>query len=346
MTWSLNEYTHDSAPRRWRAPQRQPFAFALLSRVSRTTAGYRAKESPDLACTRVAASQFGLVTRAQAIGAGLTPDQIDNRLATARWRRLYRGVYAIRGVAVTWHQSLLAACLHAGPGSGASHRSAAVLWQLDGFSRSVIEITTPGRSRCKGAVVHRASLPRRDLGKLGGIPVTGVVRTLADLGAVSPERSVETALECALRRRIVLFDELVSRLDEVGGSGRRGAGVLRKLLDDRRAIATESELENLLERVLAEGGFLPPKRQLEVYDGPEFLGRLDFAYPERKLGIEAESYRWHLGKAAFEKDLARRNALVTRGWNVLYFTYGQMKRRRHEIWHDVGRALGQHDLFG
>ncbi len=47
--------------------------------------------------------------------------------------------------------------------------------------------------------------------------------------------------------------------------------------------------------------------------------RLDFAWPELRIGIEAEGRRWHSG-FAFERDLARRNALTQAGW--LLFHYG------------------------
>lgn len=202
----------------------------------------------------------------------------------------------------------------------------------------MVEVTAPIYRRSPVVVVHRGNLARRDRAPLRGIPVTGVAHTLADLGAVVTEERVEAALESALRRRLVKFDDLLVRLDDLGGRGRRGVGTLRVLLDDRRLVPTESELERALDRVLAWGKFFPAERQFPVFDGQE-LRRLDFAYPELMLAIEAESYQWHLDKNAFESDLARRNRLLNLGWHVLYFTWGQISRRNHEIWRDVADAL-------
>ncbi len=295
----------------------------------------------DATCLKIAARNYGVITREQALAAGLSRHQIEQRLTSGAWRVVHKGIYASCAVPRSWHQALLATCLRAGPGAVASHRAAAAEWGLDGFGPSVVEITAPRYVRAEGVVVHRGPVSRRDMGKLRGIPVTGVARTLADLGAVVPESSVEAGLESALRRKLVSFEHLLNRLDDLGGRGKRGAGVLSLLMDDRRTVPTESELERRLEEVLFARGIFPPARQHAVHDEGRFLGRLDFAYPDLAVGIEAESYRWHLDQKAFEKDLARRNALITAGWHVLHFTWGQICRRPHEIWHDVQRALAR-----
>lgn len=57
--------------------------------------------------------QHGLVTRAQAMGAGLTPRQIKRRVISRDWQRLLPGVYLVGTSRPTWevwaHAALLAA---------------------------------------------------------------------------------------------------------------------------------------------------------------------------------------------------------------------------------------------
>lgn len=46
----------------------------------------------------------------------------------------------------------------------------------------------------------------------------------------------------------------------------------------------------------------------------------DFAYPEHRVAIETDGYRWHTGRRKWQHDLARRNALVALGWLVIHVT--------------------------
>jgi very-short-patch-repair endonuclease len=45
------------------------------------------------------------------------------------------------------------------------------------------------------------------------------------------------------------------------------------------------------------------------------------------IAIEVESYRWHSGRAAWQRDLARRNDLITIGWTVLHATKEDVDER-------------------
>jgi predicted transcriptional regulator of viral defense system len=85
---------------------------------------------------------------------------IHRRLAAGRWQEVLPGVYRVAGAPTSEEQSLMAACLWAGPGAAVSHRAAAGLWGLlEGHSTSV-EITTPRRLRHPGVVVHRVRWTR------------------------------------------------------------------------------------------------------------------------------------------------------------------------------------------
>ena len=95
--------------------------------------------------------QHGLITRAQALTAGMTRGQIERSLGTGRWVREARGVYRHAAAPPTPLSKLLAACMvHDGL---ASHRSAAALHGIDGFTLGRIELSVPrGRKRAMKGV--------------------------------------------------------------------------------------------------------------------------------------------------------------------------------------------------
>ncbi|MET0420348.1 MAG: type IV toxin-antitoxin system AbiEi family antitoxin domain-containing protein [Acidimicrobiia bacterium] len=117
---------------------------------------------------QIASRQHGLVTRSQLAELGITTRRIDRALARGTIIRRRRGVYAIAGAPNTWEQEVLAACLACGTSARASHRSAAVLWRLDGFARDTIEVTVaperrPAQTGCsstRATPISRATVRR------------------------------------------------------------------------------------------------------------------------------------------------------------------------------------------
>ena len=77
----------------------------------------------------------------------LTDEQLRRRLRQRRLEPVRIGVYRVGGAPQTWHQDLMAACLAAGSDSRVSFRAAAALWELEGFSPDVLEITVAGTHR-------------------------------------------------------------------------------------------------------------------------------------------------------------------------------------------------------
>ncbi|MGH2728525.1 MAG: type IV toxin-antitoxin system AbiEi family antitoxin domain-containing protein, partial [Actinomycetota bacterium] len=155
------------------------------------------------ACAKIAARQHGVISRRQALDAGVRSNAIDRLLHSRAWAKLHPRVYALWVPDNAWLQLLMAGTLWLGTGSGVSHRAAAVLRDLDGFETAALEFSTTGRCRSvsRGLIVHKVRrLPQSDLGLQRDIPVTSVTRTLIDLGAVARRRDLELAFESALRR--------------------------------------------------------------------------------------------------------------------------------------------------
>ena len=181
----------------------------------------------------------------------------------------------------------------------------------------------------RSVVVHRTDRPDPiDVSRRLRIPVTTPARTLLDLGAVVPALVVESALEDALMRRLVTFQSLTATLERLGGPGRNGAGVLRALVEERdpATAPTQSTLEDELFRVLRRGGLPEPVRQYQVAGV-----RLDGAYPDIRLGLEADSRIWHGGRLDVQRNTDKANILPAHGWRVLRFTWFDLTRRARYV---------------
>src|SRR4051794_31906304 len=78
----------------------------------------------------IAERQGGLATRAQLIAAGLSHDEIDNRIRQGRLHIVFRGVYAVGHPLLAPFGDLRAATLACGERSLVSHRTGTYLWGM------------------------------------------------------------------------------------------------------------------------------------------------------------------------------------------------------------------------
>ena len=296
---------------------------------------------PHRRAIELAATQYGLITREQARGCGLTDAQISYR-AKVDWTRLSKAVFSLPGFSPAWQQEVMALCLRGGPSTVASHTTAGALWGLDGCDPHPIHLLARSPWVAPGVHIHRSSkLPSCDVARCGPVPCTDPSRTLLDLGAVFGLEDVEVALESALRRGMTSIPRLRWRLDSVGGRGRAGTKVLRQLLDlrDPRARPAESVLEVRFLQRLRRADVRSPVRQFQVKvsSGVRFL---DFAWPTAMLAVEVGGRRWHAGPAAAQRDSVRHNELTASGWRVLYFTWADVEHRAEYVVDCVRRELG------
>jgi len=229
---------------------------------------------------------------------------------------------------------LLAACLGAGREAVASHRSAAAALRLRGVGWGQAEITIAAgrRPRLNGVLVHRSPFVAADVGRSGPIPITRPARTLLDLAAVEPAL-VEGALDDALVRGLTTLGSVDRMLGRYAGRGRAGTALLTELLAKRSAgqAPTESPLEDRLVRLFRRHGLPEPVRQHEVALPDGKVVRIDLAYPDVKLGIEADGRVWHSGRADFTRDRQRANGLAGIGWSLLRYGHADLGRGRSVV---------------
>ena len=288
-----------------------------------------------------ATTHHGLIGRAQALEMGVSPGLVDARVRAGRLVVVHRGVYRVAGAPVTWTSRVLAACL--ATGGVASHRSAASLLDVRGVPNGRPEVTTARRdqSTIPNLRLHRS----RDLHKANvierhGIPTTDPARLAVDLGAVWPEQRVEGAIQDLVTRRLLSWDDVGVAVLRHSKRGRDGVGVARRIVDRRmQGLVGDSILESVLLALLHDGGLPAPELQVEIAVDGSFVARVDVAWPDRGVVVEADSVKWHLNEASFEADKAKRNRLRLAGWLVHEVTWEMCMDHGARIVSEIRAAL-------
>ena len=281
---------------------------------------------------KLAERQHAVFHRTQAYACGVSPEQLLAAIRDGRIERAVRNVYRMSGSVRTWKQKLMIAVLAAGPGAAVSGRAAAALWGIPGYREGRVEVTQlrrPSR-RYKVAWEHSTTfLPKHHIRYIDGIPVTSPERTVFDVcGRANWERA-KWLVKGAVSRKVTTLHKLAVCLAETGTFGRPGTVMLRAVLaaanDDEPP--TESQLEELFERVVSAAGLRLPSRQVEVGGTTAPIGRIDFLYREYGIVIEADSKRWHGNWIATEADHERDALLTAAGFHVIRTNYQQLVER-------------------
>lgn len=91
--------------------------------------------------------------------------------------------------------------------------------------------------------------------------------------------------------------------------------------------------------MLPEAGLPEPERQLEILEPGRLVARVDLAYPAQHLIIEADGYRWHFGRAVWQRDLDRQNHRSRWGGRLLHLTWEGVHSRPRYVAREGRRAL-------
>lgn len=280
---------------------------------------------PDRKATRIAGRQWGVLTRQQAIKAGLTRNQIAYRVLTGQWRQPVRGVFVVAGVPDGWEQKAMIACLAGPANTVASHLTAAALFGL-AKAPEAAQVTVPLRAsgRFEGAAIFRGVLGPGETCVRRRVPCTSPTRTVIDCagaGLVDGE-GLWDLVDSALCKKLMQPSRLVraSGLAWDRSRGRRRARLagLERALDVWRSGAPAgSPPEARLQRKLIELGFPRAERQVEVYDEDgRLIARADVGIRELKILFEYDSDEHH-GPRFWLADDARRDRLEELGWTVI-----------------------------
>lgn len=287
------------------------------------------------------ARHHGVITFAEARSLGLSSSAIGRRVEAGHWLRMHRGVYRHRASPMSWHTKALAATK--ATNGHASHRAAARLWNLDGFGRARVELVVPegAQRRGTGFLLHQSRQFEHANPRLRtGISVTGIERTVLDLGGVVSQQRLGLVLDDVLRKKLTTWEQIAGALAVHSCRGRNGCGPLRRLLEERYGSAVPDSMWNrLVGELLVARGLEEPSFEFEVQLPRGRLARIDVAFPAERVAVECDSRRYHDNDDAFERDRRRHNRLVEAGWHVVMVTWKMFVEEPDELVRTVRRAL-------
>lgn len=233
------------------------------------------------------------------------------------------------------------AALWGGDAAVVSGATAAALWRVPGLGRGRVELTHPTKRARHGVVVHRARLGPADVTVLDGLRVTTAARTLTDLAARLEPPAFDAAFHYCLHSRLADVPTLAGLSERYAGPGHPGAALLRNAIAAYSGVApAASPLEARCARLLDRSNLPPPKRQHEVVAA----GRrrfLDFAWPEARVALEVDGYRWHSSLGSWESDRARIRDLRRAGWTVVSVTHEDLTRGFGAVTAEIAALLAR-----
>jgi hypothetical protein len=281
---------------------------------------------------RLASKNHALVDRTAALKHGAGDAVISRLIRQGLWEPVYAGVYYLNVTPPDWTVKVRAAVMAAGPDALASHRTASVLWGLDGVTGQMLELTVPFRKdpAPAGVIVHRT---RRRLppALAQGVPVTRIERTLLDLSARLPPIVLEKTLMSALHKGLTNPDLLAFHITQQGGRGVKGTKKLRRALGHIEDGTTGSPSEVDLMAMFRSAPIPQPRCQFEITFPEGDHAYPDFAWPDRSKCIEVDGFDAHGTPDALERDLVGQNRLLDLGWDLRRFSARRIRREPNAV---------------
>jgi very-short-patch-repair endonuclease len=280
--------------------------------------------------------QHGVVARHQLLAAGQTPRVIRRAVEAGRLRPVFRGVYAVGHVALSREAWWMAALLACGPDAALSHRTAATLWGLRTEAPLPVDVTTStahGRKHAR-ITTHRTRLHPLDALVIDDLRVTTPSRTIVDMAATLEGRALREVVERAQDQRRFDPQDIEATIARAG----RPPGTRR--LEDLIALMSpdadnaRSHLERVFLRLVRRARLPRPIPNHEI------AGRArDFVWPEQRLVVETDGYRYHSSRQARRRDSRRDRELTARGWRPARFTFEEISFERDQVARELAGLL-------
>ncbi len=272
---------------------------------------------------KLAARQYGIVTRDQLNELGYTDRLIDHALQGGRLQAWHPDVFAVGQGGLSPHGLCQAAVMFRGEGALVSHQAAAWLWGLEQKLEIPVNVSVPWPGDGPDAIGlhHCPSLRAEDFATTEGLPVTAVARTLLDHAATARQYKLEAAIDRA--DRLDLLDPVaVDRiLDEVDGHPGRPT-LASAMAVYRQNGLTRAGAERRILAVLAEAGVRAPAVD-RLVAGHE----LDLYWEDEGFAVELDRG----GHRSFEEDRRRRDDLASAGIATIQVTGTRLRHEPREI---------------
>lgn len=265
----------------------------------------------------LAGEAHGVVDRVQLLGAGISADEIKHRVRIGALIPEFRGVYRVGHRAPSVEARYVGASRACGPGAVVCALAAAWLFGLVRGVAPPPAVMAPTERRVDGVRTTRCrSIDPRDVTVFKAVPITTVPRTLVDLAALlSLDELARACHEAGIR-----YGTAPAQVDAVLARrpNSRGAGNLRTVLHGDFHV-TLSQLEREFLKLLRAQRFPLPVTN-RVTGGR----RVDCRWPEYRLTVELDGYRFHRSRHAWEQDRRREREARARRDEFRRYTYADV----------------------
>ncbi len=284
----------------------------------------------------------GTISSAEVQALGATRTWLARRQRDGWLERCGPSTYRLPGAESEWRATLAAACHSLG--GVVSHESAAQVHGMPRLRRGMLIVSVPVRrtNRFPGVDVRqKTDLTPEQVMDCGGLTVTTPTRTIFDLSAHLGVKRLGRLVDSSVAMDLTSYAEMLTTLGHLGRRGKPGTQRMREVMKDRGGELEHdpSELEHRLYALILDAGLPVPARE---YDAPWLAptnGRVDFAYLDHRVVIEADSRRWHTLADAFLTDRERDNRAQLAGWRVLRFTWWDVEERPDYVVRTIRQGL-------
>jgi very-short-patch-repair endonuclease len=280
----------------------------------------------------IARRQHGVVTRAQLLAAGVSRKEIRRRIQKKALLREYPGVYRVGHRAPSVEARYHAAVLACGEGALLSGRAAGYLWGLLKGTAPPPEVTARTERRIRGIRTRRARRNETEATTWHGIPITSVPRTLVDLSSLLSVDGLARACHEAGARYRTTPRQVEAVLRKRPNAP--GAKHLRKVMRGDVHVTLSALERKFLERLDEE------RLPRPVTNKPAGTKRVDCRWPDHRLTVELDSYRFHNSRHSWELDRHREREARARGDEFRRYTHDDVFERADEVLAELRGLLG------
>jgi very-short-patch-repair endonuclease len=226
-------------------------------------------------------------------------------------------VYRVGHRAPSVPATYLAAVFAAGQGAVLCGLAAAYLWGLIRGKPPQADVLATSKRHVQGVKTRRSrQLHPAEVTSFNAIPVTTVARTLVDLAAELNEDELARAChEAGVRYRTTPSDveAVLARRPNAVGARR-----LRSVIHGDVHVTLSALERRFLDELRRDGLDLP------ITNRPAGGRRVDCRWPDHRLTVELDGYRFHNSRHSWERDRRREREARARGDDFRRYTYADV----------------------
>jgi hypothetical protein len=300
--------------------------------------------SPWVKLFQIAVLQFGVVTRAQALGLGISHSTFTLRVRRERWIELHAGVYVVPGTRISWMTRVSAALLAVGDRGMVTSDTALYLHGLLQDAPACLMIVVPHADRAprlrRARVIRSRTLIEDDRTTVQNLACAVPARALLDAAETTDRSALRGMLIDARQRRVVEPAAVIAR---VAPLSRRvpGRNRLLRAAFEVDAVGADSALTYEVQRRLVASGLRPDAHPVAVDVGHGRRLHPDITFAAAAVCIECDSLAHHGSQRAIDLDHRKDQAYSEARWKCLRIGWRRLDHDWDGFVTVVRRALDQ-----